>query len=180
MNSIVNTRLNCEIGEKPAAVAENNPAGAKNEMEYRYLSLRERPELLEDAAAWFHEKWGVPREAYHACMTAYLNRETEYGWYLCLAEDRIAGGLGVIENDFHDRKDLSPNVCAVYTEEACRGQGIAGHLLDLVVEDMRGKGIMPLYLVTDHTGFYERYGWKFLCTARDDGSGDETRVYMHR
>ena len=34
------------------------------------------------------------------------------------------GGMGVIENDFHDRKDLMPNVCAVYTEEAYRGRGI--------------------------------------------------------
>lgn len=30
--------------------------------------------------------------------------------------------MGVIENDFHDRKDLTPNVCAVYTEEyRCQG-----------------------------------------------------------
>ena len=152
----------------------------RNGEEIAILSLRERPELLESAATWFHQKWGVPREAYHACMTAYLNRQTEYGWYLCLAENLIVGGLGVIENDFHDRKDLSPNVCAVYTEEACRGQGIAGRLLHFVVEDMRTKGITPLYLVTDHTGFYERYGWEFLCTAHEDDSGNETRVYMHR
>ena len=113
-------------------------------------------------------------------MAAYLNRETEYGWYLCLSEGRIVGGLGVIENDFHDRRDLAPNVCAVYTEEGHRGKGVAGRLLDLAVEDMRAKGVMPLYLVTDHTGFYERYGWEFLCMAREDGSGSETRVYMHR
>ncbi len=144
------------------------------------LALRDRPELLERAAAWFHEKWGVPQEAYLECMTAYLNRETEYGWYLCLEGDRIVGGLGVIENDFHDRKDLAPNVCAVYTEEACRGRGIAGRLLCLAVEDMRSKGISPLYLVTDHVGFYERYGWEFLCMALSDGETEMSRVYVHR
>ena len=53
-------------------------------------------------------------------------------------------------------------------------------LLDLVAEDMRAKGIEPLYLVTDHTGFYERYGWEFLCMAHEDGSGNETRIYIHR
>ena len=36
-------------------------------------------------------------------MEAYLNHETEYGWYLCLNGDKIIGGMGVIENDFHDR-----------------------------------------------------------------------------
>ena len=148
--------------------------------EYAFVSLRERSELLDCAAEWFHEKWGVPQEAYLECMTAYLNDETEYGWYLCLDGDRIVGGLGVIENDFHDRKDLAPNVCAVYTEEACQGRGIAGRLLNLVVEDMRAKGISPLYLVTDHIGFYERYGWEFLCMAQGDGEAEMTRVYLHR
>ena len=146
----------------------------------KYITLRDEPELKDAAAAWFHSKWGVPEQAYLDCMTAYLNRETEYGWYLCLDGDRIIGGMGVIENDFHDRKDLMPNVCAVYTEEAYRSQGIAGRLLNMVVEDMRSKGISPLYLVTDHTGFYERYGWEFFCMVQGDGESGMTRMYVHR
>ena len=147
---------------------------------YAYMTLRERPELKNAAAEWFHDKWGVPTEAYLACMEAYLDRETEYGWYICLDGDRIVGGLGVIENDFHDRKDLAPNVCAVYTEKEYRRNGIAGHLLDMVVRDLRAKGISPVYLVTDHTGFYERYGWEFLCMVQGDGEPEPTRMYIHR
>ena len=145
-----------------------------------YITLRERPELKSDAAQWFHQKWGVPVDAYLACMDAHLANETEYGWYLCLDGDKIIGGMGVIQNDFHDRKDLAPNVCAVYTEEDYRCRGIAGHLLNMVVEDMRGKGISPLYLVTDHVGFYERYGWEFLCMVQGDGEDEMTRMYIHR
>lgn len=147
--------------------------------EYRYIALRERPELAGTAARWFHNKWDVPEEAYRECMDAYLRHETAYGWYLCLHGEDIVGGLGVIENDFHDRKDLFPNVCAVYTEEAHRGKGIAGQLLDLAVKDMRAKGISPLYLLTDHVGFYERYGWEFFCMAQGDGEPHESRVYVH-
>ena len=148
--------------------------------DYDYVTLRERPELLDTAASWFHAKWGVPKEAYLACMTAYLKHETEYGWYLCMLGDQIVGGLGVIDNDFHDRKDLSPNVCAVYTEEEYRNQGIAGKLLDLVVSDMKDKGVSPLYLVTDHVGFYERYGWEFFCMAQGDDEPEQTRLYIHQ
>ena len=146
----------------------------------RYIKLREMPELKASAAEWFHSKWGVPQEAYLECMGAYLNGKTEYGWYLCLDDDHIVGGLGVIENDFHDRKDLSPNVCAVYTDETYRKQGIAGNLLNMAVEDLRSKGITPVYLVTDHTGFYERYGWEFLCMVQGDGAPGMTRMYIHR
>ena len=147
---------------------------------YRFITLREEASLINTAAAWFHSKWGVPEEAYLECMEAYLSGETEYGWYLCLEGKKIVAGMGVIENDFHDRKDLTPNVCAVYTEEAHRGRGIAGRLLNTVVEDCRQKGISPVYLVTDHTGFYERYGWEFLCMVQGDGEPEMSRMYIHR
>ncbi|MCR5664732.1 MAG: GNAT family N-acetyltransferase [Oscillospiraceae bacterium] len=145
-----------------------------------FAALRERPALEDAAASWFHEKWGVPKDAYLACMDEYLAGETENEWVLCLDGERIVGGLGVIENDFHDRKDLAPNVCAVYTEEAYRRRGIAGKLLNKVVEDMRAAGVSPLYLVTDHTGFYERYGWEFFCMVQGDGEPEPTRMYVHR
>ena len=148
--------------------------------ELAYITLRDRPELKDRAAAWFHDKWGVPKEAYLACMEDYLAHATDYGWYLCLDGNRIVGGMGVIENDFHDRKDLSPNVCAVYTDEEYRGKGIAGRLLDKTVSDLKTNGISPVYLVTDHTGFYERYGWEFLCLVQGDGETDMTRMYIHK
>ena len=69
---------------------------------------------------------------------------------------------------------------AVYTEEKYRAKGIAGKLLNIVVEDMREKGISPIYLVTDHTNFYERYGWEFLCMVQGDGEEEMTRMYIHR
>lgn len=148
--------------------------------QYTYLNLRERPQLMENGAEWFHSKWGVPKEAYLACMEAYLKKETEYGWYLCLDGNRIIGGLGVIENDFHDRKDLTPNVCAVYTEKEYRRKGIAGQLLKMVAADMKAKGITPLYLITGHTGFYERYGWEFLCMVQGNDEEAMSRMYIHR
>lgn len=144
-----------------------------------FITLRQQPERLEEAAEWFHSKWGAPVEAYRECMQAYVTGETEYGWYLCVDGQHIAGGLGVIENDFHDRKDLSPNICAVYVEEAYRRRGIAGRLLDMAVEGLRTKGISPVYLLTDHTGFYERYGWQFLCMAQGDGEAYMSRIYIH-
>ena len=150
-------------------------------MEYEIVPLRDRPGLKEQAARWFHEKWGIPLQAYRESMEACLaGGNAVPQWYVALEGDRIIGGLGVIENDFHDRKDLVPNVCAVYTEENYRGKGIAGKLLNMVVEDMKEKGVSPLYLITDHTCFYERYGLEFLCMVQGDGEEEMTRMYIHR
>ncbi len=150
-------------------------------MAYEMIRLVDRPDLKERAAQWFHEKWGIPLEAYRESMEECLTQKSAVPqWYLAMEYGQILGGLGVIENDFHDRKDLAPNVCAVYTEEAKRGQGIAGALLDRVCKDMSDRDIDTLYLVTDHTSFYERYGWEFLCMVQGDGEPELTRMYVHK
>lgn len=146
---------------------------------YTYITLREKAKIKDEAARWFHSKWNVPIEAYLSSMDAYLNRETEYGWYLCLDGEKIIGGVGVIENDFHARKDLTPNICAVYTEKEYRNKGIAGKLLNMVIEDLRAKDTLPVYLVTDHIGFYEKYGFEFLCMVAVEGQTNKSRMYIH-
>lgn len=142
------------------------------------IKLREKPELKQAAANWFHEKWGIPLEAYLESMTQCLEGPAPVPqWYIIMEQERIIAGLGVIENDFHDRKDLAPNVCAVYVEEDWRCRGIAGEMLDFVCMDMEALGFSTLYLVTDHTSFYEQYG--FLCMVQGDGEPDMTRMYIH-
>lgn len=84
----------------------------------------------------------------------------------------------MIENDFHPRKDLAPNVCALYAEEDRRFQSLAGRLLARVCKDMAEAGIPTLYLITEHPSFYERYGWKFFCMVREDGDGELMRMYV--
>ena len=34
-------------------------------------------------------------------------------------------------------------------------------------------------LVTDHTSFYERYGWQFYCMVQCDGEEEPSRLYIH-
>lgn len=45
---------------------------------------------------------------------------------------------------------------------------------------MQEKGIETLYLLTDHTSFYERYAWVLLCIVLSDGETEPARMYIHR
>lgn len=147
-------------------------------MNYNVINLSARPERTEELAGWFHEKWGIPAEAYLESMNAVGDAVPQ--WYAAIQDGRIIGGAGVIENDFHDRADLSPNVCAVYVEPDCRGCGVAGAILDYICRDMAARGVGTLYLVTDHDSFYERYGWEFLCMVQGDGEDKPSRMYVHK
>ena len=54
-------------------------------MEYKIVTIKERPDLCEEAAQWFHSKWEGPADAYLESMKAsLLEDEPVPGWYLCL------------------------------------------------------------------------------------------------
>ena len=146
-------------------------------MKEQLILIAEQPRRLEQAASWFHQKWGIPLEAYTESMRQSLTDGAAVPqWLIAVQGERIVGGLGVIQNDFHDRPDLAPNVCAVYVDPAWRRQGLARLLLDHVCRELAKKGIHDAYLVTSHTDFYERCGWSFLTMVEEDG-GELTRMY---
>ena len=142
--------------------------------------LRDRPELVARAATWFAEKWGLPEGEYRASMEACCAADPCGSpvpqWYIALDDERIVAGAGVIENDFHERRDLAPNVCAVFVEPDRRGRGIARELLAFLCDDMASHGVSTLYLLTDLDSFYERLGWRFREMVRD-AEGELGRMY---
>ncbi|MCI7768647.1 MAG: GNAT family N-acetyltransferase [Oscillospiraceae bacterium] len=141
--------------------------------------LRDNPEKTEKAAEWFHKKWGIPKEAYLESMEECVNGKTGVPqWYFIEKNDKIIAGMGVIENDFHQRKDLSPNVCAVYVEKEHRGNNTAKKLLEFVCNDLHRLGYDVLYLITSLNGFYEKCGWEYYCDVLEN-NGDSSKMYRH-
>ena len=146
---------------------------------YNWIKLREHPELVKQSAKWFSSKWGVPAVVYEESIrTGIANKESIPQWYVVLDEkETIVGGAGVIENDFHNRPDLTPNLCALFVEPEQRKQRIAKRRLAEIRKEMHQLGYEKLYLITDHTTFYERYEWTFLTMVKEE-SGTTARLYQ--
>ena len=145
------------------------------------LKLREHSELASEAAEWFHSKWDIPVEEYAGSIQECLTGKSIVPqWYVAVENQQIIGGIGVIENDFHNRKDLTPNVCAVYVEENYRCQGIAGKLVDYFVDlaRKRGKKGVVLTCKAHLIGFYENHG--FQCFGEADSSHGGAKWYDMR
>lgn len=142
------------------------------------IALKDCPERTETAAGWFHEKWKVPVTAYLESMED--SRTSKHGvpaWYIVLDEqEHIIAGIGVIENDFHKRKDLAPNLCALFVEESWRNRGLARQLLDHACKGLAEAGVEMAYLITSHQEFYERCGWRFYGMIEED-DGNLIRMY---
>ena len=45
-------------------------------MKYEIINLADKPEILDSAARWFHEKWRVPLEAYRESMEESLLKKS--------------------------------------------------------------------------------------------------------
>lgn len=193
--------------EQPLQLAHTRTDNGMVELTYErrvpltILDLRDHPEWAERAACWFHEKWQVPESVYRESIDQCIENGSEWPiydfggwdgeyltlvvakdaawpqWYIVVQDDTIVSGCGVAE-DFHDRPDLMPNLVALYVEPPFRRQGIAGRLLAHACEDMHARGIDTLYLITEHTSFYERYSWRFLTMVHDDEDAP-IRMYVH-
>ncbi|MGN0587116.1 MAG: GNAT family N-acetyltransferase, partial [Oscillospiraceae bacterium] len=135
------------------------------------------PDIIPKAAEWFHDKWGIAAEVYADSMR--MSLDTDCGvpmWYIITDGGNIIAGLGVIENDFHKRPDLTPNICAVYVDEAYRGRGLMRALLKRAVRDLARHGAKYTYLITDYVGLYEKCGWEFYGMV-EENDGRSTRMY---
>ena len=143
------------------------------------VSVREHPERVEEAIAYFQEKWASEesKPVYEDCIRHSLTAKGFLPqWYLLCQEEKIIGCGGIISNDFISRMDLYPWVCAVYIDETQRGNFYSSLLLEKAKEDTVKAGFNKLYLSTEHIGFYEKLGFKYIGQGYHPWE-DESRIY---
>lgn len=147
-------------------------------MQYKIISIKDNASYAQSAIDWFSSKWGIDRKEYEKSFDDCLNKnESIPQWYLAIDENNeIVGGCGLIQNDFVDRTELSPYLCALFVEEKARGYALGGKLLFDARRDGAKLGFDKLYLCTDHTSYYEKYGWKHIGTGNHPW-GDTSRIY---
>ena len=146
------------------------------------IDVRKSPAHKDAAIAYFQEKWAseTSRMVYEDCISRSIAAENPLPvWYLLEDAGRIVGCAGLITNDFISCGDLWPWLCALYVETDRRGEGLAGLLIDGAKRDAAAMGYPNLYLSTGMTGFYERYGFDYLCVGYHPW-GECSRVYACR
>ena len=143
----------------------------------KIITVRDNPDYLNKAIDYFSSKWGIPKYIYQDSIGASMTTPSPLPrWYLMLNHENIIGSYGLITNDFNSRQDLCPWLAALYVEENERGKGLGGMLLKHGVNEAAKLGFPTIYLFTDHVGYYEKYGWKYIA----DGygiDGEASRIY---
>lgn len=142
------------------------------------ISVRDNPEYSDRTIDYFTAKWRIPQIIYQDCIANSITTTSPLPrWYLLVNSiDVIIGGFGLITNDFISRQDLWPWLCALYVEEPYRGHAFGAKMLEHGKREAKRLGYEKLYLCTDHIGYYEKYGWRYI----GDGysvKGEPGRIY---
>lgn len=147
-------------------------------MQYKIISVRSNPEYAARAIDWFSSRWGIDRREYEKSINDCISSNDRLPrWYLAIGEnDEIIGGCGLILNDFVDRTDLFPYLCALFVEKEARGHALGSKLLEYARTEAGRLGFDNLYLCTDHTSYYEKYGCRYIGTGRHTW-GETSRIY---
>lgn len=144
----------------------------------KIISVRENPDYKNKAIAYFQRSWkSVLPIIYEDCITHSIGaRNSLPQWYLLEKNAEIIGCAGLITNDFISRGDLYPWVCALFIEEKHRGNAYGTLLIEKAKHDAKKSGFEYLYLCTEHIGYYEKYGFKYIGQGYHPW-GEESRVY---
>jgi predicted N-acetyltransferase YhbS len=101
------------------------------------------------------------------------------GWERVIAlffENRPVGYCTFVEVDCLEDTPYRPYIGYVFIEESHRGQRLCGRLLEAAGEYARKLGFKQVYLISDHVGLYEKFGFA-PCDSRPapwDGLKTET------
>ena len=146
------------------------------------INIREKPQYKNSAIKYFQKIWASEKSkpVYEDSISRSIVTKSSLPiWYLLVNNDEIIGCVGLITNDFISCMDLCPWLCALYIEEKHRGNSYGSLLINRVKHDATKAGFSNVYLATDHIGYYEKYGFEYLCTGYHPW-GESSRVYECR
>lgn len=95
---------------------------------------------------------------------------------LLVKGDELISFCTCSEKDDIPMTELTPWIGFVYTFPEYRGHHYVGKLFQEIEKQAKAEKIHDIYISTDHTGLYEKYGFEFYQMIRDV-RGEPARVY---
>ena len=116
-------------------------------------------------------------------LAGFLEDETFFkklddGVLLMLTDgDKLVSFLTFAKSDCIDDDELYPWIGFVFTAPEYRGNRYAGRLIERCEKLAREHNVKQIYICSDHTGLYEKYGFEYK-ENRVDIYGTDSRIYV--
>jgi len=105
------------------------------------------------------------------------NRFTDWeAVFAAVQDDTIIGCCTFLKTDYYPENRYWPWISSMFVGENHRGQGVCGMLIEGAVRYARAQGFHRVYIPSDMTGFYERYGFTKIDELTNYG-GDVDSIF---
>ena len=123
--------------------------------------------------------WGAGQYLYELLKNHKLNQLVGENTKVLMLTDRenLVSFCTFAEKDDIQPTDLTPWVGWAYTFPKYRGNRYIGKLLSYIETVAEDEGVKNIYISTNHTGLYEKYGYEFYEIMKDI-NGEDSRVYV--
>ena len=139
----------------------------------KIYNIKEKQEFLKEVAELTQKEWGKKtnskeefEEKINKKISKIINNFDNplYCKLVLIDNDILVGFISIFPTDGEERKDLSPWYATMYVKETYRGKGYSKILNDAILHEAKKRGFKKLYLKTDLTNYYEKFGAIFLDT----------------
>lgn len=96
--------------------------------------------------------------------------------FVVLSDGAIIGFCTFLQTDYYPENRYSPWISSIFVEEAHRGKRISQRMIEAVIEYARTQGFSTVYIPSDMTGFYEKYGFVKIDELQNYG-GDTDNIF---
>ncbi len=145
-------------------------------MKLRIDYLKNHSHLIPEIAKYLYGEWSYMRPEkilwyVEDALRDRMNVKRLPLALVALLNEQFAGIVSLKIHDLETRKDLSPWLAGLYVKEEYRNQGIGKKLTEAAVQKAKALHIKKLYLFTPNAArYYERSGWKAMCSEVYNGS----------
>lgn len=151
-------------------------------LDLQISNLADHPKHFQTVCTWVWEEWWRSEGSTMEDMVYFtrhcLEKEEIPMTFVGLLEGKPVATASLWRSDPFSRQDLTPWLAAMYVIPERRGRGIGTLMQHHVIGEARRLEYLSIYLMTDHTGYYEKAGWSFLETA-PLLNGKKTRLYRY-
>ena len=105
------------------------------------------------------------------------NRFTDWeAAFAAIKDGEVIGYCSFLKEDYYPENRYSPWISSLFVDEVFRGRGIAGKLIKAAEEYAKANGFITVYIPSDMSGFYEKYGYEKIDTLINYG-GDTDDIF---
>ena len=119
--------------------------------------------------------WGVGK---HLADMMRRNVFTEWeSVFAAVANHKIVGFCTFLKTDYYPENRYSPWISTIFVGEPFRGRHISEKMINCVIKYAKRVGFSSVYIPSNMTGFYEKFGFKKIDELMNYG-GDLDSIFV--